>query len=162
MKGGFSLSGNQAVARSLRISGATHATVATVSAAVALNGMVAMQFLGSAGQAVLLGVIFATLAAGLAAISVDLYSRSIQTISNLRSIGASRGGISQAVAFSMVVYGGAGAVVGTAAGAGVGAAFGSSGISATSYVVDFVAVLVASSAAIAAGVYAGVRTRWHS
>ena len=162
MKSGFSLSESQAVARSLRISGATHATVASVSAAVALNGTIAMQFLGSAGQAILLVLIFATLAAGLASISSDFYSRTSQTISNLRSIGASRGGISKAVAFSMLVYGTAGAVIGTTVGAGVGAAFGNSSIQTTSFAVDFVAVLGASAAAIAAGVYAGVRVRWHS
>ena len=82
------------VARSLRISAATHAGVAAVAAAVALNAIVAMQFLQTAGQAVILAAVFALLCVGLSATAMDLYSRSKQTLSNLRSIGASRGRIS--------------------------------------------------------------------
>jgi len=150
------------VARSLRISTATHAGVAVVSAAVALNAMVAMQFLQTAGQAVILAAEFVLLCVGFSAISMDLYSRSQQTLSNLRSIGASRGKITQAVVASMVVYGGLGALLGTAAGAGIGAGLGNSGTAFAGLLVQSIAVIVASAGAVVAGVYAGGWASWRS
>jgi putative ABC transport system permease protein len=149
------------VARSLRISTATHASVAAVSAAVALNATVAMQFLRTPGQAIILAAVFVLLCVGLSAISVDLYSRSKQTLANLRSIGASRGKISQAVIASMVVYGAVGALLGTAAGAGIGS-LGGSGAAATDVLFQSLGVLVASAGAIVAGVYAGGWAAWRS
>ena len=150
------------VARSLRISTATHAGVAAVSAAVALNAMVAMQFLGGAGQAAILTTVFVLLGAGLSAISMDLYSRSKQTLSNLRSIGASRGKIFRAVVISIAIYGAAGALLGTAVGAGIGAGLGSSGTAGTNLLIESIGVIIASSGAIVAGVYAGGWAFWRS
>jgi hypothetical protein len=150
------------IARSLRISMATHAEVAAVSAAVALNAMVAMQFLGIGGQAVILFAVFVLLCVGLAAASMDLYSRSKQTLSNLRSIGASSDKISRAVITSIATYGAAGALLGTAAGAGIGAGLGGSGTAGANILVQSLGVLVASSGAIVAGVYAGGWATWRN
>ena len=149
------------VARSLKISRTTRMTVAAVVAAVALNASVAIQFLGAPGQAVLLGLIFASVALGLSTISMDLFSRSSQAVSNLKSIGATRKSISYAVIFSMISYGAAGAAIGAATGTGLGAALGSPGASTANLVFDVVEVTVAASAATVAGVYAGGRL-WHS
>ena len=150
------------VSRSLRISAATHAGVAAVSAAVALNAVVAMQFLHAAGQAVILAAVFVLLCVGLSAISMDLYSRSQQTLSNLRSIGASRAKISQAMVLTMVIYGAGGALLGAAAGAGIGAGLGNSGTAAAGLLVQSFGVVVAASSAIVAGVYAGGWASWRS
>ncbi len=157
----FAVHASDLVARSLKITKATHMTVAVVVAAVALNASIAIQYLGALGQAVLLTLIFLSVAGGLAAISADIYSRSGQAVNSLKSIGASSKSISYAVIVSVVGYGAAGAVLGAAAGAGVGAALGGAGASATTVLLESLGVIVAASSATAAGVYAGVRL-WRS
>lgn len=149
------------VARSLKIGRATHVTVAALVAGIALNASIAIQFLGTLGQGVLLVVIFLSVVAGLSAISADLFSRSGQAVSSLKSIGASGKSISYAVTLSVVGYGAAGAVLGAVAGAAAGVAFGNAGASATSLVLGWLGVVAAASSATAAGVYAGAKT-WHS
>ena len=161
MSRGFALGPDSLVARSLKISRATHMTVVAVVAAVALNATVAIQYLGELGQAVLFCLIFASVAASLSAVSADLYSRSSQAISNLKSIGASSKTISYALTLSVVGYGAAGAVVGAAGGACLGAAFGSGGASVTALVLEVAGVMAVASSAAATGVYAGSRV-WRS
>ena len=147
------------VARSLKLSGSTHTVVAALSAAVALNGLVGMQALHAVGQAVLVGVIFASLAAGSAAICVDILGRSTQAIASLRSIGASRGSISSALIGPVLVYGAAGSAAGAIVGAALGATLVGAPLGAGLYV-DVPVVIVASAAAMVAGVYAGGRVTW--
>ncbi len=153
----FAVHASDLVARSLKISRATHMTVAAVVAAVALNATIAIQYLSALGQAALLVLIFFSVAGGLSAISADLYSRSGQAVSSLKSIGATGKSISYAVIMSVVGYGAAGAVFGVLVGAGFGAALGNGGVSATALLVEGLGVIVAASAATAAGVYAGGR-----
>ena len=155
------LGANGLVARSLKISRATHMTVVAVVAAVALNATVAIQYLGAFGQAVLLCLIFASVAVGLSAISADLYSRSSQTISNLKSIGASRRSISYALTLSVIGYGAAGAFVGAAGGACLGVALGSGGVPINTLILEVVGVMAIASSATATGVYGGSRI-WRS
>ena len=150
------------VARSLSITRTTHALVAVVTAAVTLNAMVAMQFIGLLGQAVLLSLVFVTLAAGLSAVSLEVYSRSGQAVSNLRSIGATSGSLSKAVLVSIIGYGAAGSALGAAAGAGLGAALGGPSVAGVTALAEGVGVIVAASAATAAGVYLGARAAWRS
>jgi len=127
-----------------------------------MNAMIAMQCVGFDAQLALLAIVFVTLAVGTLALSSDLYSRSSQTVSNLRSIGASKGAISSAFALAIVAYGVAGAVVGVAAGSALGFALGSSGAGAISLVVESLGVMVAASTATSAGFYAGARSAWRS
>ncbi|MDE1854162.1 MAG: hypothetical protein KGI38_10535 [Thaumarchaeota archaeon] len=150
------------VTRSLKITGPTRMIVAAVSAAVALDGMVAILALGPVGQAVLFAVLFASLAAGSWAVSVDVLKRSSQAVDNLRSIGASSGAISSAVAGSLIVYGAGGSALGAVVGAGLGLALLGSGTAVASALLEAFAVVVASSAAITVGVYGGGRAVWHS
>ncbi len=157
----FAVHASDLVARSLKISRATHMTIAAVVAAVALNASIAIQYLSTAGQAVLLVLTFASVAAGLSAISADFYSRSGQAVSSLKSIGATSRSISYAVIVSVAGYGAAGATVGAIVGAGFGAALGSGGASAIDLLLESVGVIVAASSATAAGVYAGARA-WRS
>jgi hypothetical protein len=159
MSKGFSLAGD-AVARGLKITRTTHMLVLAVVAGVASNATVAMQYSGLAGQIVLAVLIFASLAAGMSAISTDIYSRSSQTISNLRSIGATRGSISSAVTFPVLVYSAIGSVLGAGIGAAIGASFGHPGPG--NIAVDVLAVVLTASAASVAGVYAGGRAAWRS
>jgi hypothetical protein len=156
------VSATQMVARSLRISGATHLVVASVAAGVAINASVAMEFLGLTGQVVLLAVVFASLAAGSSAVSVDVYSRSSQVVSNLRSIGASRNSVSSAVVFSMIGYGAGGAALGGIVGTLLGAALGGIGIMGGTMLIQLVAVIFAACAGLSAGVFFGARASWHS
>jgi hypothetical protein len=157
----FAVQASSLVARSMKVGRATHMTVAAVVGAIALNASIAIQFLGALGQAVLLAVIFASVAAGITAISADIYSRSSQAVKSLKSIGASSRAISYALIMSVIGYGAAGAVLGAAAGTGVGAAIGSAGASSTALLVGSFGVVLAASAATAAGVYAGARI-WHN
>jgi len=161
MSRGVSLQEGQLLARSLNVSRSTHVLVATVSAAVAANAAAAMQLTGFYGQTALLVIIFVTVALGTSAISSDIYSRSSQTISNLRSIGASGSSLSRAVFFSVIGYG----IAGSAIGAGVGGALGltlGGQVGAVSFALAVLGVIFASSAAAAMGVYAGGRRSWHS
>ncbi len=157
-----SMRSGEMVARSLKITRATHTLVAAVTAAVALNTMVAIQSLGVAGQAVLLAIVFLSLGLGSYAVSTDVYSRSGQAIANLRSIGASRGSISSALALAIVGYGVVGAALGAVVGALLSLALGSGGAGGVSMLIQSAGVIAAASAATAAGFYAGVRSSWRS
>src|SRR5579863_1136194 len=160
MKSGFTAGGN-VVARSLKITRATHVLVAALMAAVCTNVMVAMQFVGLGGQAALVVLIFATVALATSAVSADLFSRSGQAVANLRSIGASMRSLSTAVLTAVLVWGVIGASVGTGLGLAMGLLLG--GTSAGSSIfLDGGVVICASAAAIAAGVYAGAKMSWHS
>ncbi len=149
------------VARSLKITGSTHLMVATFSAAVALNGAAAAQALGVAGLAVVVAIVFASLAVCSAAISVDILRRSGKTVSDLRSIGASSSSISSAIFSSVLAYGAAGSAVGAVVGAVLGSVLAGPGF-ALSTAYGVIAVVVASSAALATGTFAGGRATWRS
>jgi len=143
------------------VSKSTHVVVATVAAAVAANAAAAMQLTGPFGQVAILCLIFATLAIGTTAISTDIYARSSQAISNLRSIGASSGSLSRAVFLSVIGYGIAGSALGAGIGGALGFTLGGQG-GATSIMLAVIGVILASSAAAAIGVYAGGRRNWRS
>ena len=160
MSRGISLQEGQLLARSLKVSKSTHLVIASMAAAVTANAAAAIQLIGLAGQVALLAIIFVTLAAGTSAISSDILSRSSQTITNLRSIGASSRSLSNAVFFSIIGYGVAGSALGAGVGAALGMAVGSQG--AISALLAVLGVILASSAAAATGVYAGGRGTWRS
>lgn len=148
------------MAKSLKITSYTYAVVASLAAAVAANGMLAAAPLGAAGKAAVVAVVFVSLAGVTAALSADVLSRSSQAVANLRSIGASQGRISGAVASSVVVFGAGGALVGAAAGAVLAALVSSSPPGASLF--DALALIIASSAAVATGAFAGGRLSWRS
>ena len=149
------------VARSLKISGPTHLVVASVSAGVAVNAALAMQFLGLGGDAAILVTAFLSLAAAAAAVSMDVYSRSAQVVSNLRSIGASRNSVSSAVVLSLIGYGGAGSVLGGVLGTALGASLEGAGAAGGTMVIQLVAVVLAACGGMSAGVFYGARASWH-
>jgi hypothetical protein len=150
-----------AVARSLKITGSTHAMVAAISGAMALNGMLAALALGFIGEVVVIGVVFVSLAGCSAAISVDVLNRSGKAVADLRSIGASRGNISMAIFGSILFYGALGAVIGGAAGAGIGFSL-LGGASGSQTLIGLFAVVATSAVALAVGSYAGGRLTWRS
>ena len=156
------VSATQMVVRSLKISAATHLVVASVAAGVAVNAAVAMQFLGTTGQVVLLAIVFLSLAVGASAISVDVYSRSSQVVSNLRSIGASSSSVSSAVVLSMIGYGAGGAALGGVLGSTLGAALGGASLLGETLLIHMVAVVFAACVGLSAGVFLGARSSWHS
>lgn len=126
-----------------------------------MNATVAMRFTSTAGQVVLALLVFASLAAGISAVSSDIFSRSSQAVSNLRSIGATSRSLTSALAFPVFGY----SLAGSALGAGLGVALGFSlgpaaGPSVT--FLDVLAVIAVASAASVAGVYAGGRAAWRS
>jgi predicted lysophospholipase L1 biosynthesis ABC-type transport system permease subunit len=147
------------VARTMKITGSTNMAVGALTAAVTINGMIGLQVLDSFGQAVLLGVIFLSVAAVSAAFSADLFRRSLQAIANLRSMGASTGSISSAVFGNFLVYGAAGSILGSAMGAALGASLVGTSLGAGT-VFEVLGAIAASAAATAAGVYAGRRASW--
>ena len=149
------------VARSLKISGPTHLVVASVSAGVAVDAALAMQFLGLGGDAAILVTAFLSLAAAAAAVSMDVYSRSAQVVSNLRSIGASRNSVSSAVVLSLIGYGGAGSVLGGVVGTALGASLEGAGAAGGTMVIQLVAVVLAACGGMSAGVFYGARASWH-
>ena len=155
------VSATQMVARSLKVSPATHMVVASVSAGVAVNAAVAMQFLGLEGQVVLLAVVFVSLAAGSSAVAADIFSRSSQVVSTLRSIGASRSSVSSAVVYAMIGYGAGGAALGGVLGAALGSALGT-GTMDLAATIELAAVILAACAGMSAGVFAGARRVWRS
>jgi predicted lysophospholipase L1 biosynthesis ABC-type transport system permease subunit len=158
---GISIQEGQLLARGLKITRSTHLLIAAVATAVAANATVAVQFTGLAGLIVLLALIFGSLAVGTSAISADIYSRSSQTVSNLRSIGASSKSISSAVLVPVLAFGIAGSALGAVVGAALGITLGGSSAMLT-VLVDIFAVIGTASAASAAGVYAGGRAAWRS
>lgn len=147
------------VARSLRITGSTHAMVVAFSAAISLNGMVAAQATGLLGEAAALAVIFASVAACSAAVSIDVLNRSSKTVADLRSIGASRWSISSALFGSMFAFGAVGSALGGLAGGAIGSAIAGTGFG-TSALMEAVAVVAVSASAVAAGSYVGGRATW--
>lgn len=161
MRPAEALRSGQMIARSLRITGTTHTLVVVVSAAVALNASVAMQYLGLVGQVVLLAVVFASLSLGSLAISRDVYSRSGQAVANLRSIGATGSNTSRALAVAIVGYGIGGAALGAFAGSALSFALGA-GTGAVSTLSESLAVMAAAAGATAAGFYEGARMTWRS
>ena len=148
------------VARGLKMNRSTNLVVASVTAGVASNATVAMQFTAALGQMVLSSIIFATVAIGIWAISVDIFSRSGQTISNMRSIGATAAGISSAILVPVMLYSAAGSAIGALLGIGIGVLVGAS--PGLGLALEFIGVVLACSMASAVGVYAGVRTSWRS
>ncbi|HEV2225504.1 MAG TPA: hypothetical protein VGR56_01715 [Nitrososphaerales archaeon] len=161
MSRGIPVSEGQLLARGLKITRSTHFLVAAVATAIAANAMVAVQFTGLVGEIVLLALIFGSLAIGTSAISADIYARSSQTVSNLRSIGASSRIISSAVLVPVLGFGIVGSALGAGVGAGLGMTLGGSGGPVT-ILSEVFAVILTSSAASAAGVYAGGRAAWRS
>ncbi|MDG6909426.1 MAG: hypothetical protein JRN08_03565 [Nitrososphaerota archaeon] len=160
MSRGFSIHESALVARGLGMTRSTDIVVGSVTAAVAANATVAMQFTGLLGAAVLAVLVFASVAVGAWGVSTDVYRRSSQTVSNLRSIGATKGAISAAMAVPLVLYGAAGSTVGAGVGAVIGLLLG--GSPGVGLAVEVLAVVAASSAASASGVYYGVRGAWRS
>jgi predicted lysophospholipase L1 biosynthesis ABC-type transport system permease subunit len=161
MSRGLSVNAGNLVARSLRVTRSTHLLVASIAAAVASNAALAMQFAGLIGLIVAPVLIFATLTVGVSAISSEIYSRSSQAVSNLRSIGASSRSLSSAVLIPVLIYVVLGAALGAIVGAGLGMAMaGSQG--AAALLMDIPAVVLACSAASAVGVYVGGRAAWRS
>ena len=146
------------VAKSLKITSYTYAAVGSLTAALTANGMLAAGLLGSVGKAVVVAVVFVSLAGVTSALSADIFSRSSQAVANLRSIGASQVKISAAVATSVVVFGAGGALLGAAAGAGLAALVSPSPAGAS--LIDALALVVASSAAVVTGAFAGGRASW--
>lgn len=149
----------QIVARSLKISAATHLLVAATAAGVAVNAVVAMRFMGLGGQAVLLAVVFASLAAGSSAVAADVYSRSSQVVSSLKSIGATRTSLSSAVVFAVIGYGAGGATIGAILGLALGAGLGPGPLDGAA-LIQFIAVILAACAGVSAGVFIGARRAW--
>ena len=162
MKQAASMRSSQMISRSMKITGTTHALVAAVSAAVALNAMIAMQYLGLLGQVALILIVFVSLALGSLAVSMDIYSRTSQTVANLRSIGATSRSISSALAAAMVFYGLAGALLGSVAGVLIGLIFGGAGTQALSPFAESAGLIAASALAAATGFYAGAKISWRS
>ena len=161
MSRGFSVREGQLLARSLKVTRSTHLLVASVAAAVASNSTLAMQFMGLGGQLVMAGIIFICLALGTSAISSEIFSRSTQTISNLRSIGASSRSLSSAVTMSVLGYGLAGSALGALVGVGLGFVLGGAS-GANSLLIAVLVVLLASSAASMMGVFMGGKAAWRS
>ncbi len=161
MSRGISLREGQLLARSLRVERPTHLVVATVSAGVAANAAVAMELMTSPGNVVILALVFVSLILCTLAVSSDIYSRSSQAVSNLRSIGASRRSLGVAVFMSVIFYAVAGSAAGGMVGVALGLALGGSG-GVFSALTSVLAVVAISSAAEAVGVYAGGRGTWPS
>ncbi len=140
---------------------ATYALVAVANAAITANAMVAIGYSSFAGQLALEAFLFASMALIAFAVSADVFARSGQAVSSLRSIGASKASLSMVVATTVLVYGAAGSVLGAGLGGAIG--MGLEGLSAgLGTAVNAVIVVVVSASATAAGVYAGARTAWRS
>jgi putative ABC transport system permease protein len=153
------------VSRSLRIARPTFAVVGTVAAAVAANEVVTLQALNPLGQALALGLMFVFISVICAAVAVDIFTRSDQTVATLRSIGAQRRSVSGSILAKVLVFALAGSIAGVLLGVGLGTslAVGSavqSGL--TGLLVDAVLVFGLTAMATGVGVYAGVRAAWHN
>jgi predicted lysophospholipase L1 biosynthesis ABC-type transport system permease subunit len=139
--------------------------VATFTAAVAANEVVTIQVMNSLGQAVVLGVMFVFVSVIGAAVAVDIFSRSNQTVATLRSIGAQRGSISTSILASVLVFACAGSAAGALLGTGLGSlsifgAIGTPGLMGA--ILDAVLVLGLTAVASGVGVYIGVRAAWRN
>ncbi len=155
----FSLHESQLLARSLKISRPMRLVVGTVAGAIAANAAAAMQLTSDTGEVAMIGLLFVSLALGTFAITSDIYSRSSQVVSNLRSLGANGRSISSAIFLAVIGYGAAGSALGAGVGTAVGASLGGQSSLVSSLVVVFAIVLTCSVAA-ATGVYVGGRRDW--
>jgi hypothetical protein len=160
MSRGLPVHDGQLVARSLKVTKTTHLLVASIAAGIAANASVAMPFTGAIGPFALSALIFASLSIGAWAISTEIFSRSSQTVSNLRSIGATTKSLSSAVLMPVLLYG----IMGSAVGAGVGAAIGLllGGPVGIGVFFETLSVVLSSAAGTAVGVYVGGRGVWLS
>jgi hypothetical protein len=161
MKRGIVFASDGVVARSLKLTRATSILVGALAAGVSLNVMVAMQFVGTLVQALLIVIVFATLGFSSSAMASDVLSRSEQSVASLRSMGATHGGLAGAMLGVVLVWGLVGAALGTGLGSALGMAAGGSAGPLTA-IVDGAGVIVASAGAVVAGVYLGARSSWHS
>ncbi len=161
MSRGASFGGGGVVARSLKITRATYGMVAVANAAIVANAMVAMGYSTFVGQMALAALLFASMALVGFAVSADVFSRSGQAVTSLRSIGASKASLSMAVLTSVLAYGAAGSILGAGLGGvmGMGLAGSTAGIQMA---FNALLVVVVSAAATAAGVYTGARSAWRS
>jgi hypothetical protein len=157
MKAGPVLRTGGPVARSLGVGGPTRAAVLAFSAAISLNGALAAEGAGPAGQAAAVAAVFASVAVCSAAVSLDVLKRSARAVADLRSLGATRRAIASALFWSVFVYGAAGSVAGGAAGALAGSALDGGGRALVA-----LAVVLASAGGAALGSYAGGRGAWRS
>jgi predicted lysophospholipase L1 biosynthesis ABC-type transport system permease subunit len=162
MKSGFSLGTGGVLARSLRITRATHVLVAAVTATFSANVMITMQFLGTGGRAGLLAIVFSSITVATWAITYDVFTRSAQSAANLRSVGASTGSMSGAVLGILLTYGLAGSVLGAFIGATAGMALGAPLGAGLGFAAEGGAVVAASAGAMAVGVYTGAKAAWRS
>ena len=161
MSKGIPFAAGGVVARSLKMTRVTYALVGVANASIAANSVVAIGYSAFAGQMTLYGFLFASMAMVATAISADVFARSGQAVSSLRSIGASRNSISLVVTTTVLVYGAAGAILGAVLGTAIGMGIG--GL-ATSVDTAFTALIVVtiSAVATATGVYAGARLTWRN
>jgi ABC-type lipoprotein release transport system permease subunit len=149
---------------------ATNVMIASFNAAVAAMSMLALRAFSAAGQVVVYIILFAFVSiAGLSFVS-DVLSRSNQTITALRSIGATKKIVTKSVITGPLLSAIGGSVLGAAIGAGLGAGLGpmglvtiqGPGLGAADVVVNGALILVSSLAAMGLGVYSGVSRSWRS
>jgi len=159
---GLSFRSDGVVAKSLKMTRATSVLVAALTAGISVNAMVAMQFVGGVAQAVLAGIVFGTLVISTSAVAADVFARSEQSIANLRSIGATLKSMTGAILGAVILWGVAGAILGTGAGSAIGTVSGGSSATAVSVLVEGSVVILLSVAAMSAGVYLGARRSWRS
>jgi len=159
---GFSFLSDGLVTKSLKMTRATSLLVASLTAGISVNVMVAMQYVGGFAQALLSGIVFVTLAVSTSAVSADVFARSEQSISNLRSVGATLKSMTGAILGVVLFWGLAGAVLGTGAGSAIGLVAGGSSPGLLGLMVDGLVVILLSAAAMSAGVYLGARRSWRS
>ena len=153
------------IARSLKVTRTTFSMVATFTAGVAANVMLSAQVLSALGQVAVFALMFAVISIISASLVADIFTRSNQVVTTLRTLGATKGAISKSIVVSLFVPGAAGAAIGAALGGGLGAAGlvqGALGTGLGSIMLNGVVVLAMSLAAIGCGVYAGVRTAWRN
>lgn len=161
MKTGVSLGGGGAVARSLKIGRSTDGLVAIVNAAVAANAMVAMPLVSIDGRAAVLALVCGSVLLSSMAISNDLLGRSGQTISSLRSIGATKKTLAAAVLGAVLAYGAMGAALGAGFGGTLGESLTKAGFG-MAFGVEVLSVIAMAATATAFGVILGARLAWRS
>ena len=168
MRKGIASGSDTSITKSLRMTSATYAMIASFNTAVAAMSMLALLALSVMGQTAVYIVLFAFISVVGSFFVSDVLSRSNQTVTALRAIGATRKFITKSMITSLVLSSGAGSALGAAAGAGLGSGLGAlgliaiqgSGLAAAVTVVNGVIVVVLSLAAMGLGVYSGVRRSW--
>jgi len=161
MKRGLSFTTDGVIARSLKMTKATGVLVGALTAGVTVNVMVAMQFVGAFAQVLLVALVFAAVGFSSSAMASDVLSRSGQSVSSLRSMGATAGGLAMAMVGTVLAWGVLGAVLGTGVGSALGfAEGGTAGVFSSA--LDGAGVIAAAVAAVAVGVYLGARSSWRS